>query len=112
MPHWGTDSRTKLLSAACKDGLLSLAFMGHVLSRKPRAATLSCMAGAALLDLRLPLKVLFNVSPFPAPVNRIHDRVQSGRQRPERLKIELAVGASLLVLFVLEERTAALPEPG
>ncbi|MBV9205731.1 MAG: hypothetical protein JO037_10110 [Actinobacteria bacterium] len=96
VPHWGDwGTRRRFLRVAVGDGLISLATMGVLAAAAApdrRAAVLAGMAGAALPDIDKPTKLWFGWSPFPAAVNRFHDRIQD--EALHRFYVELlAAGA-------------------
>lgn len=97
VPHWG-DWRTRrdFLSVAVPDGLAGLAAIAAFTAISPgdrRLAIMAGMAGAALPDIDKPVKLWFGRSPWPAAVNRFHDRIQ--REAPGRAPHELAAAAVL-----------------
>ena len=81
---------------AVADGLVSLAVAGALAAAAPparRAAVLAGMAGAALPDMDKPTKLWFGWSPFPAAVDRFHNRIQ--REAWHRGYIEILAAATL-----------------
>ena len=98
VPHWGDwGSRRRFLRVAVADGLVSLAVAGALAAAAPparRAAVLAGMAGAALPDADKPAKLWFGWSPFPAPVDRFHSRIQ--REAWHRGYVELLAAAALV----------------
>jgi hypothetical protein len=121
-PHWGCDMRApggaeQFLTAAKRDGVLGLLTMaGAVLTvdKRARPATAAAMTGAVLLDLDKPLLHFFNWNPFPASVQRLHQRVQN--ESPDGLANEIRFGTGLaafdLVMTVMFRRRAASPHNG
>ena len=112
VPHWGKwGSRRRFMRAAVPDGLVSLALMGTLTAVSPadrRLAVLAGMAGAALPDLDKPTWLWFRWSPFPAAVNRFHNRIQ--REAAGRAHLELlAAGALAAAALVAIRRPAAKP---
>lgn len=104
-PHWGLpDDREhydQFLRAARCDGcagLTAMAVTAGVSRPEARKAVLAGMLGAALVDADKPMKHFFGWNPFPAPVRRLHERVQN--QAEHRLPTELVAGAALVALAV------------
>jgi len=110
VPHWGeTRPLSELLHVAVPDGLIgagAMAVATVLTAPRHRARVLAGMAGAALLDLDKPSNLFFGFSPFPAPVDRFHQRIQ--RESPHRMPQEILVGAvaALVVAAVTRRRTA------
>ena len=85
VPHWGCDTRTShgrqnFLRYARRDGLARFAVMALAVAavdRRNRAATLSAMVGAAVLDADKPMIRFFARNPFPMAIRRIHARAQN-----------------------------------
>jgi len=96
VPHWGKwAGRRHFLRVAVPDGLAGLAAIAVFTAISPadrRAAVVAGMAGAALPDIDKPAKLWFRRSPFPAAVDRLHERIQ--REAPGRARIELAAAAA------------------
>ena len=112
MPHWGKwASQRHFLRVAVPDGLISLATMGAIAVVSPpdrRPAVVAGMAGAALPDLDKPTMLWFGWSPFPAPVDRFHSRIQ--REAPRRAHIEvLAAGAFAAAALIALRRSRPQP---
>ena len=112
-PHWGMGddepfSWERFYPIARCDGCLGLAAMTAGLGLAPganRKASLSGMLGAAVVDADKPMRYFFGWNPFPAAVQRLHTRVQ--RQAPNRMGVELFVGAALastVVMLSLRDR--------
>ena len=109
-PHWGMGddepfSWERFYPIARCDGCLGLAAMTAGLGLAPganRKASLSGMLGAAAVDADKPMRYFFGWNPFPAAVQRLHTRVQ--RQAPNRMGVELAVGAALASTVVVLSR--------
>jgi hypothetical protein len=99
VPHWGKwPSRRRFLRVAVPDGLVSLAAMGAFAALSPadrRAAVVAGMSGAAVPDIDKPMTLWFGSSPFPAAVNRFHDRIQ--REAPDRSYVDLLAAGVLAV---------------
>jgi hypothetical protein len=96
VPHWGQPDYNRFLRVARVDGLAGLAVGAATLAAAPpqrRIALLAGMVGAGLLDLDKPCQHLLGFSPFPAPVDRFHSRIQRGRELPSRWPRELAAAA-------------------
>lgn len=106
-PHWGDwSSPRQFLQVAVPDGLISLAAMGAIAAACPpgrRPAVVAGMAGAALPDLDKPTTLFFGWSPFPAPVDRFHSRIQ--RESKGRAPVELLAAAAFgaAALLALEK---------
>jgi hypothetical protein len=105
VPHWGDwGSQRRFLRVAVPDGLVSLAVMGALTAASPpgrRAAVLAGMTGAALPDADKPAKLWFGRSPFPAAVDRFHNRIQdeSFRRAPVELAAASAFAAAAFAAF-------------
>ncbi len=107
MPHWGCaladeESRQEFLSIAKRDGVLGLATIIAAVSaveRQDRAATITAIAGAVLLDLDKPCKYFFGTNPFPGLIIRLHSRVQN--ESPNGMTKEFAYGSLLAMADVL-----------
>jgi LexA-binding, inner membrane-associated putative hydrolase len=113
-PHWGKwDSDKHFMRVAVADGLLGLAAMGAgaALARPGlRGAVVAGMVGAALPDIDKPTHVFFGFTPFPAPVTRLHHRVQD--EAPHRflsheLPAALAFAAGFAALGLRRTRARA-----
>ena len=101
LPHWGKAGEEHFLRAAVADGLTGLAAMAVLTAAAGpgrRAAVLAGMAGAALPDLDKPIELWFGVSPWPAPVNDFHRRIQD--EAPDRLGLEAMTATMLAVSAV------------
>jgi hypothetical protein len=105
VPHWGKwESRSRFLRVAVPDGLVSLAAMTAFTALAPadrRAATAAGMTGALLPDINKPAMLWFGRSPFPAAVDRFHNRIQheaSGRAPLELVSAAAFAAAALLAL--------------
>ncbi|MBW8076984.1 MAG: hypothetical protein GJU76_02680 [Gallionella sp.] len=104
-PHWGMDddeefSWERFYPIARCDGCLGLAAMAAGVGLSPgpnRKAALSGMLGAAVVDADKPMRYFFGWNPFPLVVQRLHSGVQ--RQAPNRMRIEIGVGAALAVVL-------------
>lgn len=105
-PHWGMGddepfSWERFYPIARCDGCLGLAAMAVGAGLSPgssRKAVLSGMLGAASVDADKPMRYFFGWNPFPLAVQRLHVRVQ--RQAPNRMGVEIAVGAALALTLV------------
>jgi hypothetical protein len=91
-PHWGNldGGPEQFLRIAVRDGLTGLAaiaVLAAVTPRRRRAAVLAGMAGAALPDLDKPSMLWFGRSPWPEPVNRVHEGIQN--EAPDRFAREM-----------------------
>jgi hypothetical protein len=99
-PHWGDAQlgRDGFIAVARRDGLLGLAAVAlvTVAGVPPRAALLSGMAGAAILDVDKPGEYFFGVNPLPGWLDRFHKRIQ--HESPEGMRAELAAGVALAAI--------------
>lgn len=105
VPHWGKwESRSRFLRVAVPDGLVSLAAMTALTALAPadrRVATAAGMTGALLPDMNKPVSLWFGRSPFPAAVDRFHNRIQheaSGRAPLELISAAAFAAAALIAL--------------
>jgi hypothetical protein len=98
IPHHGCRPGT-FMTVARRDGLTGLAVIGTVgaATRPPVLPVLAGMAGAALLDLDKPVRLVIGRSPWPRVVNQIHAGIQ--RESPDRLRQELVTGAALAAVL-------------
>ncbi|MGO8862012.1 MAG: hypothetical protein ACLQRH_14775 [Acidimicrobiales bacterium] len=118
LPHWGCDVRRpggneRFLAAAKRDGVLGLATMAvaaFAVERPARLATMAAMTGAVLLDLDKPLDYFFGLNPFPASVQRLHNRIQrespAGMHNEIRFGFAFAAADALAALSAHRARTA------
>jgi hypothetical protein len=86
----------RFLRVARVDGSAGLAALGVALARARRGdrpAVLAGMVGAALLDVDKPCRHFLSFTPFPAAVQRFHERIQ--REAPHRLAHECVVAGLL-----------------
>lgn len=108
VPHWGKwGSKRAFLRVAVPDGLIGLAAMGvfaAVSLPDRRLAVVAAMAGAALPDADKPTRLWFGWSPFPAAVDRFHQRIQP--EAPGRAPIELAAASAFAAAALLVLRRA------
>jgi hypothetical protein len=114
VPHWGIDDKAKFRKVAIVDGLIGLATMRAVMGAVPRGtrvAVLAGMLGAAFPDADKPMEMFFNRSPFPAPVDRFHARIQHESTHGIRteLRAALAMVAAVRILSWLRAVTANRP---
>ncbi len=103
VPHWGIDDDAKFRKVAIVDGLVGLATMRAVMGAVPRGtrvAVLAGMLGAALPDADKPALMFVGRSPFPALVDRFHQRIQRESAHGIRTEIRAAL-AMVLVVRVL-----------
>jgi hypothetical protein len=94
LPHWGIDDKAKFRKVAVVDGLVGLATMRAVMSAVPRGtrvAVLVGMLGAAFPDSDKPMDMFFHRSPFPAGVDRFHQRIQRESARGVRTEVRAAL---------------------
>jgi hypothetical protein len=118
LPHWGCDVRRpggneRFLAAAKRDGVLGLVTMAvaaFAVERPARLATIAAMTGAVLLDIDKPLDYFFGVNPFPASVQRLHNRIQ--RESPEGMHNELRFGFACAAADALAVLAAHRGESG
>jgi hypothetical protein len=102
--------RERMASIAVVDGLSGLSIVGAVLAAAPRATRLRVLAGVAgacVLDLDKPGRMLAGRSPFPAVVDRLHARIQT--ELPQLVGVE--VGAAALLTGLLG-RSLSTPPTG
>ena len=115
VPHWGSDhDDAKFRKVAIVDGLVGLATMRAVMSAVPRGtrvAVLAGMLGAAFPDSDKPALMFFGRSPFPAPVDRFHSRIQRESARGIRTEIRAALGLVLAVRVLSWLRAVAADRP-
>ena len=100
VPHWGIDDDAKFRKVAIVDGLVGLATMRAVMGAVPRGtrvAVLAGMLGAALPDADKPMDMFFHRSPFPAPVDCFHQRIQRESAHGIRTELRAALGLVLVV---------------
>src|SRR5450432_3380440 len=103
VPHWGNKDPAVFRKAAIVDGLVGLATMRAVMGTVPRGtrvAVLAGMLGAAFPDSDKPALMFFGRSPFPAPVDRFHMKIQRESSHGIRTEIKaaLAMVAAVRVL--------------
>jgi hypothetical protein len=118
VPHYGTRSGThaEFMRLAVRDGLTGLAALAVTAvgtSPEVRTAALAGALGAALPDLDKPWVEVFGTKPWPAVVNRFHDRIQ--KESAAYWPFEAAVaGAGVTALLVKRWRAqvGARPESG
>jgi hypothetical protein len=99
---------------AIVDGLIGLATMRAVMGMVPRGtrvAVLAGMLGAAFPDSDKPALMFFGRSPFPAPVDQFHTRIQRESSHGIRTEIKaaLAMVAAVRVLSWLRAVSVAAP---
>jgi hypothetical protein len=104
LPHWGDDD--VFLQVAVVDGLVGLTTMGLIwrkASAARRTTVAAGMLGAAFPDADKPWNLFIGGSPFPASVDRFHERIQI--ESPRRLPQEFVVaGLGVLTLGILRRR--------
>jgi hypothetical protein len=91
-PHWGDPDEQVFLRVAVVDGLVGLATMAWVTARTPRdrrGRVVAGMLGACFPDADKPAKLFVGRSPFPATVDRWHQRIQ--RESPRRMPQEVVL---------------------
>jgi hypothetical protein len=115
VPHWGKwESRSRFLRVAVPDGLVSLAAMAAFTALAPtdrRAATAAGMAGALLPDMNKPASLWFGRSPFPAAVDRFHNRIQHEASGRAPLELVSAVAFAAAALITLRWRGRVSSQP-
>jgi hypothetical protein len=116
VPHWGTHDLAFFRKVAIVDGVVGLATMRAVMGAVPRGtrvAVLAGMLGAAFPDTDKPALMFFGRSPFPAPVDRFHVRIQRESRNGIRTEIRaaLAMIAAVRVLSWLRRVAAAAGSP-
>jgi hypothetical protein len=109
-PHYGDDrhpagSAEFLRLARCDGccGLAAMALAAGAAPRRSRRAVVAGMIGAAVVDSDKPLEYFVGWNPWPAGWNRFHKRIQN--EAPERLPLELAVGATLAAVVAVALRS-------
>jgi len=115
VPHWGSEhDDAKFRKVAIIDGLIGLATMRAVMVAVPRGtrlAVLAGMLGAAFPDADKPMEMFFGRSPFPAGVDRFHERIQRESARGIRTEIRAALGLVLAVRVLSFVRAFAADRP-
>jgi hypothetical protein len=113
VPHWGIhDDDAKFRKVAIVDGLVGLATMRAVMGAVPRGtrvAVLAGMLGAAFPDADKPALMFFGRSPFPAAVDRFHQRIQRESGHGIRTEIRAALAMIVVVRLLSWLRSAAGP---
>lgn len=111
VPHWGQFPAGVFLPVAVADGLVGLVVIAVLLLRSRPAllpAVAAGIAGAALLDLDKPARVLLGVDLWPGWVDAAHVGVQS--ESFGRWWVELLAVAVLAPLALrLQSRSAPCP---
>jgi hypothetical protein len=114
VPHWGIDDDAKFRKVAIVDGLLGLATMRAIMSAVPRGtrvAVLAGMLGAAFPDSDKPMDMFFQRSPFPAAVDRFHQRIQRESAHGIRTEVRAAVVMVVAVRALSWLRAVAADRP-
>jgi hypothetical protein len=115
VPHWGSDhDDAKFRKVAIVDGLLGLATMRAIMSAVPRGtrvAVLAGMLGAAFPDSDKPMDMFFQRSPFPAAVDRFHQRIQRESAHGIRTEVRAAVVMVVAVRALSWLRAVAADRP-
>ena len=115
VPHWGSDhDDAKFRKVAIVDGLIGLATMRAVMGAVPRGTRLAVlvgMLGAAFPDADKPMEMFFQRSPFPARVDRFHERIQRESARGIRTEIRVVLGLVLAVRVLSWLRAVAADRP-
>jgi len=115
VPHWGIDDDAKFRKVAIVDGLVGLATMRAVMGAVPRGtrvAVLAGMLGAAFPDADKPALMFFGRSPFPALVDRFHQRIQRESGHGIRTEVRAALAMVLVVRLLSWLRAIAADRPG
>ncbi len=111
LPHWGIhDDDATFRKVAIVDGLVGLATMRAVMGAVPRGtrvAVLAGMLGAAFPDADKPAEMFFDRSPFPAPVDRFHARIQ--RESTHGIRTELRAALAMVVAVRVLSWLRAVP---
>jgi len=115
VPHWGNHDKALFRKVAIVDGLIGLATMRAVMGVVPRGtrvAVLAGMLGAAFPDSDKPALMFFGRSPFPAPVDQFHTRIQRESSHGIRTEIKaaLVMVAAVRVLSWLRAVSVAATE--
>ena len=115
VPHWGSEhDDAKFRKVAIVDGLIGLATMRAVMVAVPRGtrvAVLAGMLGAAFPDADKPALMFFGRSPFPARVDRIHQRIQRESAHGIRTELRAALAMVLAVRVLSWLRAVAADSP-
>ena len=114
VPHWGNKDPAVFRKVAIVDGLIGLATMRAIMGTVPkgtRVAVFAGMLGAAFPDSDKPALMFFGRSPFPAPVDQLHTRIQRESSRGIRTEIRaaLVMVAAVRVLSWLRGLSAGRP---
>jgi hypothetical protein len=114
--HWGFPGgdihNPRFLAAAIGDACVGLGVLAGVrlaTRRDDRSVTAPVLAGAlgaALLDVDKPARLLLGWNPVPAPLQRLHQRVQANVEAPEHLWREVAWAVALAAAGVVSLRAA------
>jgi hypothetical protein len=100
--HWGEEiDWDRFVAVARVDGSVGLGACAALLAAAPpaaRPAVAAGIAGACLIDMDKPGKHFFGQSPFPAPLDRFHERIQN--EGPIGGLVEAATAAALAVALV------------
>ena len=111
VPHWGSLDDASFRKVAIVDGLIGLATMRAVMGVVPRGtrvAVFAGMLGAAFPDSDKPALMFFGRSPFPAPVDVFHARIQRESGHGIRTEIRAAI-AMVAAVRVLSWLRASFP---
>jgi hypothetical protein len=114
VPHWGIHDDAKFRKVAIVDGLIGLATMRAVMGAVPRGtrvAVLAGMLGAAFPDSDKPMQMFFQRSPFPAGVDRFHERIQRESTHGIRTELRAALAMVLAVRILSWARALAADRP-
>ena len=110
VPHWGDGGdRDRFLRVARVDGLTMLAAIAATAAMAPPARRWPVAVAAAACvapDLDKPMRHFGGRSPFPDRFDRFHQRLQEGRESPDRLRRELGIAAALAVAYTAGAVTA------
>ena len=115
VPHWGIDDDAKFRKVAIVDGLVGLATMRAIMGAVPRGtrvAVLAGMLGAAFPDADKPALMFVGRSPFPALVDRFHQRIQRESGHGIRTEVRAALAMVLVVRLLSWLRAIAADRPG
>lgn len=114
VPHWGIDDKAKFRKVAIVDGLIGLATMRAVMTAVPRGtrvAVLAGMLGAAFPDSDKPMEMFFGRSPFPARVDRFHERIQRESTHGIRTEVRAALAMVVMLRVLSAARAFAADRP-
>jgi hypothetical protein len=115
VPHWGGYDIHDVLQVAVVDGLVgatALALVARAAPRDRRTRIVAGMLGAAVPDTDKPWDVFLGGSPFPAPFDRFHARLQRESRRRLPQEFLVATAGALVVRRALRARFDESMFPG